>query len=134
MITCDGMILKRYCARIALVFLYSIFFATQLLSVTPDGGSPASSTFPSLSYHQFSHSKTIAPGIHHSIPFFSHKKVPGFRLNKRFQPTEWAFICVQPLESSTTYFPDASTVFISYEADLSTTQILHEKRRGPPVA
>lgn len=125
---------KKYYIRCLAIGLYSIFFATQIFSVTTNTGTHS----PSFTFHTYLASaiKDIKAGtvLHKSTAGFTVKKTGGFRLNKRFQPSQFEFLCSPelpelkaPVQSGTkhTYFS---------EKPLTTIFLFNECRRGPPEA
>ena len=122
-------ILQHYFIKAAIIGLYAVFFATQLFSITLEIGS-TSSAVRFFGNHAL-HAGTATVNIENKTSV-TEKNAVGFRLNKRFHPTEWFF----------THTPLAQAVGIDVtaieqkapfrETLLPSTILLFELFRGPP--
>jgi len=122
--------LKNCFTKAAIISLYSIFFATQLLAFTPDTSSHSGTVSFFYCKHNSNASSTIVRGGQHLAP----QKIAGFRLNKRFHPAEWLFEHNLNTETPVDFFVEISSVTGFVRQTLPTPPLLFERRRGPPTA
>lgn len=123
-------ILQHYFTKAAIISLYGVFFATQLFSITPDTGSN-SSTVSFFSNHL--HCAGAPERKIKDKPGITEKSTTGFRLNKRFHPTEWLFTYIPRAESAVISVTDIEQKSPFKEAALLSTFLLFELFRGPPA-
>src|SRR6185312_911327 len=125
-----GNYLKKCFTKAAVISLYSIFFATQLLAFTPDTSSH-SGTISFFSCKNYTNAvAAVAQAGQHIAP----KKVEGFRLNKRFHPAEWLFEYNLNTATPADFFVEIFSLAGFKTQILPTPPLLFERRRGPPTA
>lgn len=121
---------KNYVTRAMVISLYSIFFATQLFSITPDNAA-TTRTVSVFSAH-ITHHK-IGIETHANRVAITEKNIAGSRLNKRFQPAEWFFIHTLCIESAIPCRADSRKKTFFKEPVFPSALLLFELLRGPPA-
>lgn len=123
---------KKYHIRFLLIGLYGIFFVTQIFSVTTNTGAQSSCFI----FHVYQSSATAdtnaGEGLYKDESGFTVKTTGGFRLNKRFQPSEFEFLCSPELLSLQTPVQDNSQSSYFSERPILRIFLLNQCQRGPP--